>query len=170
MIGAAIAVFAAAAVSAYGAVKSGQAQKAAAEAQSEIYRQQADRERLNAANAEEDFRRQQAGLMATRRARLAAAGVSPSEGSPLLVSEDFASETELQALRIRSGGALTATRLEQNAALTRFQGSQAQTQSYYRGGSLLLSGAGKAFGMANMPTSAPANTGYGPGGTYPAPG
>lgn len=72
--------------------------------------------------------------------------VDPSSGSPLLVSEDFAGEAELQALRIRTGGEVTATRAEQQATLQRFQGRAAQRSGFIRGGALLISGAGKAFG------------------------
>ena len=64
----------------------------------------------------------------------------------MLVSEDFAGEVELQALRIRSGGEVRATRLEQQAQLTRFKGRQARTAGFIRGGALLVSGAGKFFG------------------------
>ena len=63
----------------------------------------------------------------------------------MLVSEDFAGEVELQALRIRSGGEVRATRLEQQAQLTRFKGRQARTAGFIRGGALLVSGAGKRF-------------------------
>ena len=68
-----------------------------------------------------------------------------AEGSPLLVSEDFAAEVEFQALRIRSGGELRATRAEQQATLQRLKGRAARTSGFTRGGALLLSGAGKAF-------------------------
>jgi hypothetical protein len=76
---------------------------------------------------------------------LGASGVEPSEGSPLLVSEDFAGETEYQALRIRSGGELAATRLEQSARLSALAGRNARTAGFARGGSLLLQGAGSLY-------------------------
>ena len=69
-----------------------------------------------------------------------------AEGSPLLVSEDFAAEVEFQALRIRSGGELRATRAEQQAVLQRFQGRAARSAGFVRGGALLITGAGKSFG------------------------
>ncbi len=106
---------------------------------------------MKAAADEEDFRRKQSFILAARRAALGAAGVDPSSGSPLLVSEDFAGEVELQALRIRSGGETTATRLEQQAVLQRFTGRAARRQGFVRGGGLLLSGAGKAFGRHGHP-------------------
>ena len=76
---------------------------------------------------------------------MGASGVDPATGSPLLVSEDIAGEVELQAQRIRAGGEVRATRLEQQAQLSRLQGRQAQTGGFLRAGSLLLSGAGRTF-------------------------
>lgn len=90
--------------------------------QSAIQRQQADRERQIAAANEEDFRRQQSRLQAASRAAQGASGTQTGTGSSLLVSEDFAAETELQALRLRAGGETRATRLEQQATLTRRAG------------------------------------------------
>ena len=136
----------AAVVAAAAAVDQGIQAKKTADAQAKVQRQQAERERLDAANAESDFRRQQSRLLAARRAALGGSGVESGVGSPLLVSEDFASETELQALRIRSGGELRGTRLEQQSELTRFAGKNARTQGFLRGGSLLASGGGQAFG------------------------
>jgi hypothetical protein len=131
------------AVSAFGSIQAGQAAKNQANVQAAIYGQQAERERQVAAANEVDFRRQQAKQMASRRAIMGASGVDPSSGSPLLVSEDFAGEVELQALRIRNGGEVSATRLEQQGTLTRMAGNQAQTSSYFRAGSSLLQGFGQ---------------------------
>ena len=133
-------------VSAVGAFQSGRQAASTAKVQSAVMQQQADRERQDAEARERDFRRNQSAMMASRRAMLGASGVEPGEGSPLLAGEDFARESELQALRIRSGGETTATRLEQEASLTRARGRQERTAGYFRGGSLLLSGAGTAFG------------------------
>lgn len=132
-------------VSAVGAIQQGRAAQRTGDFQAAILRQQADRERLQAESDEKDFRRKQSRILAARRAALGASGVEPAEGSPLLVSEDFAGEVELQALRIRSGGEVRATRAEQQAVLQRFQGRAARRAGVTRGGALLLSGAGKAF-------------------------
>lgn len=88
-----------------------------AETQALVLRQQAAQERVTALESEDDFRREQSRLTARRRAILGGSGVAIGSGSPLLVSEDFASEIELQALRLRAGGDLAATRLEQQAEL-----------------------------------------------------
>ena len=113
--------------------------------QAAILGQQAEQEKRAAAASEADFRSTQSRLMAQRRAALGASGVQQAAGSPLLVSEDFAGEVELQALRIREGGEIRATRLQQQAGLQRFAGQQAQTGGFLRAGSLLLTGTGRAF-------------------------
>ena len=134
-----------AALSAVSAIQQGQAAQSQANFQAAILRQQAERERQQAASDAEDFRRNQSRILAARRAALGASGVEPASGSPLLVSEDFASEVEFQALRILSGGEVRATRAEQQAVLQRFAGRAARTSGFIRGGSLLVTGAGKAF-------------------------
>ena len=133
------------ALSALSSLQQGQAAQAQANFQAGILRQQAESDRQVAAAKEEDFRRRQSFVLAQRRAALGAAGIEPASGSPLLVSEDFAGEVELQALRIRSGGEVTATRAEQQAVLQRFKGRAARTSGFTRGGALLLTGAGKTF-------------------------
>jgi hypothetical protein len=136
------------------AVSQGQAAAKQAKFQSEVARRQAERERQIAAAQEEDFRRRQSRALASRRARLGASGVEPGEGSPLLVSEDFAGEVELQALRIRNGGEA----LVQQAALHDAAGRNARTQGYLRAGSLLLDAAGtgfEAFGEPKETTRTP---------------
>lgn len=143
----AVALVASAAIGAAGAISQGRAAKKQAEFTATVQRQQAERERLEAANREEDFRRDQSKRMAQRRAALGASGVEIGTGSPLLASEDFAAETELQALRVRSGGETRATRLEQSALLTSAAGKNAQTAGFVRAGSLLVGGAGKAAGQ-----------------------
>ena len=139
------ATIASAAVTAVSAVQQGQAQQASLDYQAAVERQQAERERQEAAAREADYRRDQSRLLAARRAIMGGSGVEGGTGSPLLVSSDFAGETELQALRIRNGGEVAATRLEQQAGLHRIQGRNARSAGFSRAGSSLLSGAGKAF-------------------------
>ena len=138
-----------AAVAIVGAVQQAKASKKQADAQAAIDDERARIERQNTAFREDDFRRAGSRDFATRRAALGGSGVSLSEGSPLLVSEDFAGETELQALRIRRGGETVATRLNQQASLTRSAGSAKQTAALLGAGrraSLLISGGGTRFG------------------------
>lgn len=133
------------AVSAVGAVSQGVAANKQAKLQASILGQQATSEREAAAARESDFRANQSRVAAARRAALGASGVQQGTGSPLLVSEDFAGEVELQALRIRAGGETRATRFEQQAILERLRGRGAQTGGFLRSGSLLLTGAGRSF-------------------------
>ena len=147
------------ALSAFAAIQQGQAAKAQAEFQSdaskrqaEISEQQADRERIVSRQSEEDFRRARSRDAATVRANRGVSGVESGSGAPLLASEDFAREVELQALRLRSGGETRATRLEQLASTQRSEASSfrtagkfAQQAGFLRGGALLLQGGGATF-------------------------
>jgi hypothetical protein len=131
-----------AAASAGAAVYQGQQQKEQADTQAKIERQRAAYARASAESDMAEYRRRQDRLLAQRRALLGGSGVESGVGSPLAVTEDFASEAELQALKIRQGGAVEATRLEQSASLLNAQGGAALTSGFMRGGALLLSGAG----------------------------
>lgn len=132
-------------VGAVGTVAQGQAASNQAKFQSEVQRQQAERERQIASANESDFRRKESAVLAHRRALMGASGVEAGTGSPLLTSEDFAAETELNALRIRAGGETNATRLEQSAQMSGLAGRNARTGGYFRAGSLLLQGAGSLY-------------------------
>lgn len=136
---------AATAISAGASIAQGMAAKKQAGFQAAVAQQQADRERQNAASAENDFRRQQSRMLAARRAGLGASGVDASTGSALFTSQDFAGETEINALRIRNGGEVRATRAEQSAALQRQAGKNAQTGGFFRAGSSLLKGVSNAY-------------------------
>jgi len=136
---------ASAGLSALGAISQGRAANKQAEFQAKVQEQQAQRNRDIAEVEEKDFRRSQSQLLAQRRAALGASGVEQGTGTPLLAAEDFAGETELQARRIRAGGNVGASRLEQQAGLTRAAGRSSQQRGLFRGGSSLLSGIGRAF-------------------------
>jgi hypothetical protein len=130
-------------LSAASSIKQGQEAKKQGRAQAEIYAEQATRERELAALSERDFRKRQSAALGEFRAASGTSGTESGTGSSLLVAEDFAAETELQALRIRKGGQINATRLEQQAGLTRRAGRSAQIQGFARGGASLLSGFGQ---------------------------
>lgn len=140
------AILALAAVSAASSISQGQAAAKQAGFQATVQRQQAQREREISVAEEEDFRRRQSSFLAQRRAALGASGIRQGTGTPLLTSEDFAREVEFQALRIRSGGEVRATRAEQQAGLTSAAGRSARQRGFFRAGSSLLSGASEAFG------------------------
>lgn len=141
-----VAVLAGAAFSAAGSVSEGRAAKKESQFRAGVAEQQAAREVQVSTETERDFRKRQAALFAERRAALGASGVRQDTGSPLLTQQDFLDETELQALRIREGGELRATRLEQEADFMRRAGRSAQKRGIFRAGSSLLSGVGTAFG------------------------
>ncbi len=143
------------AVSTVGAVVSGIQQFQQAKFSSAVAHQAAERDRQLAAANEEEFRRSQSRAMARRRALLGVSGVDPGSGSPLAVTADLASDTELNALRIRSGGEVRATRLEQNAALLSSSATNALTGGFGRAGSSLLQGAAVLKGFGSTPTPFP---------------
>ena len=134
------ALLTAAGLSAAGSLSQGIAANRQARFESAVTRQQAARELEISAAEETDFRRRQSAFLAERRAAMGGSGIDVSTGSPLLSSEDFAAEVELNARRIRSGGQTRATRLEQQANLTRSAGRSAMTRGLFRAGSSLLSG------------------------------
>ncbi len=149
-------------VSAVGTFAAGQAAASRAEAEAEaaarqsevqatINRQQAERETQVSAQQEEDFRARQRRAAAAVRAAGGARGVAIDVGSPLLSAEDFTRQTEIQALRIREGGEVRSTRLEQQASLLttragstrevgRLASSSARTAGFFGAGASLLEG------------------------------
>lgn len=127
-------------------ISEGNAARKQADFRAMVNDQKAASERKVSAEEEKDFRRVQSANFAERRAAMGASGVEAGTGTPLLTSEDFAAEVELQAQRIRSGGETRASRLEQEAELTRAAGKAAQRRGIVRGGSSLLGSYAKAFG------------------------
>ncbi|NIA66971.1 hypothetical protein HBA54_00015 [Pelagibius litoralis] len=138
----AITAIASAAVSAVGTISAGKAQADAAEFNAQIAQQQAERERQIAEREAADFRRREGRVLAASRARRAGSGVT-SQGSPLLVDEVTAAEIELGAQNILVGGATSATRLQQQAALDRSRARSAKTGAFLDAGSTLLTTAGQ---------------------------
>jgi hypothetical protein len=150
------------ALSAVGAVSSGIAAKRAADFNAAIALQQAQRERDIANRNADIFRRQQNALSASERARRAGAGVLQSTGTPLLVADAFLDETLIGEATIRAGGETRATRLEAEAALARFRGSNARTAGFISAGSTLLTAG--AFAVRNplpVTTGFPTDAGLG---------
>lgn len=137
-----IMIAATAITSAVGSISQGQTASRIADVNAQNMEQQARTERLAAKAEEEDFRREQSRLLARQRALVGGSGTTMS-GSPLLVAEDIATETELQALRIRYGGTLNSNALTDQAALERAGGRAAKRAGFFRAGSSLLAGAGE---------------------------
>lgn len=136
-----------AAFSAVSSIQQGQDAKRQANYQAQVAEQQAAQSRQIAAGQEDEHRRQQARLEAAGRARMGASGATMS-GTPSLLAEELMEEGELQALKIRYGGDVQSARAQQEAAMMRYQGKQAERQGYTRAGASLLSGLGSAWGGA----------------------
>ena len=134
---------AAAVVAAGSSVAAGVAAKGQADAQAEVAEQQAEAERIRAQERKRDFQKRQDRLRASVRAAGGARGIEVGTGSPLLADLDFSKETELQAERIRRGGELSATRLEQRAGFLQSQGRTALAAGGIEAGGSLLRGAGR---------------------------
>ena len=126
-----------------------------------LQEQSAERERRISVQDELGFRTAQGALVGDRRAGLGASGVDPTTGSPVDVAGDLAAEIELQALRIRQGGQVRASRLEQEALLLNRSGKAAFKRGQARAGSSLLSGASGFFGGSsfNSPSQTTTTTG-----------
>lgn len=131
---------------AFGQIQASRAASAQAQFQANVFQQQAERRRQEATIREQDFRRRQARLSGRQRALFGGAGVT-FEGTPLLVQEDTAAEIELAALNIRAGGAVEATRLEQQATFQRLRAGSASRAGPLRAGTTLLTGFGQ-LGLA----------------------
>lgn len=132
-------------VGAAGGISQAQAAKKQANFQANVARQQAESERLAAAEQERDYRKAQSSRLAQIRASMGASGTDTSTGTSLLALADFEGESERNALRIRSGGDIRASRLDQEGSLYRTAGKTAESAGYGRAGSSLLSGAAGAF-------------------------
>jgi hypothetical protein len=139
-IAAAAVPYVAMAVTAATAVASGVQQNKTAKAQASIMQAQAARER-EIANLNADLNaKSNRGILARQRAVMAANGGNPSTGTNLLLQADSAKAAKFDEEMIRAGGETQASRLEQQAGLTRMAGKAAQTGGVFRAGTSLLSG------------------------------
>jgi len=150
-----------AAVSAVSTVASGAMSFMQARSQAKAMEQQADFERAQAQIDADEFRRRQRRLLGTARATRGATGVDLLSGSPLLVDDDTIDEIVFQTERIRQGGDIRATRLEQQAGFTRSSGASALAGSVVSaGGTFLTSDTGQSmFGGASDPVVASTRAG-----------
>ena len=136
-------------VGAISAISQGRAAQQQADLQAEIFRREAERERLVSKGEASDFARQSRRLLARQRALAGGSGVQIGTGTPLELSVDTAEEAEFQRLKILSGGEADVSRLLSRAALEREKGRAARRAGFIRGGSLLLRGAGQTFGKSS---------------------
>lgn len=144
---AAIAAVAGAAISAYGAVKQGQYQKATSEYNAQIAQRDAEAARQKAEYDAEQSSREFKMLLGKQKALYAKAGVDLTEGSPLLMMAWQAEEGKRERELILQGGRTAEQSDLAKANIFRFQGGQAQTAGTISGGSTFLTG------LANAGTS-----------------
>lgn len=126
-----------------GQVQQGKAEQKQLDFQARVADQQAASDRQISADTERDFRKSQSARLAEIRAGMT--GTDTSTGTPLMALSDYEAETELNALRIRSGGEIQSRRLQEQAGFMRSAGRTAKQGGYYRAGSSLLSGVGNSF-------------------------
>lgn len=138
-------------IAAAGTVIGGIQDQQRADFEANVALQQAEQEGVASAEAERDFRRNQSAAMAEYRAAAGSSGVQVGSGSPLLTFADFGAETELQARRIRKGGEIRATRLRQQAELSKMGGRASLLKGVTRGGSTLLTGFARSKEARRVP-------------------
>lgn len=120
-----------AALSAAGQINAGMQQKKLAKYQARAAEVEA--QNATALAAEEESRTRRAGrrLLQDQRAQLAAAGLDPDAGSPLLLAVEAAEETELAALDARLSGRLASDERRRDATLRRAEGRLAFVNSLF---------------------------------------
>lgn len=140
------AMIVAAVVTAYSAVRSGQAQSAAADYNKKVAQQNAaamDQQSQAAREQQHQDLMRKLGLM---QANYGASGVDPTTGSPLDVFADSVQKGTLDDLTTKYNYQMKALGYQNSATLDSFQSDQASTSGYLNGASALLGGASKAYG------------------------
>ena len=146
MTGALIATAAAAAVSAAGAVYSGEQQKKAADYNASMQEAQAKAVDTQTREAIRRQRVQNQAIMAAQRTSALSSGVEES-GSSLLTLMENSNRLEKNIADIATQGNAAQYAALNQATLARMQGKTAQTSGYIQAGSTLLSGASSIYGM-----------------------
>lgn len=148
-------ILVAAAATALGSISQGVAAQRAAEFNAQQLEQEARLARETAAQEEADFRRKARLIKGSQRAGYGAAGVISTEGSPLLVQEDFAREAELEARRIRFAGTAEEARQRGAAAAARFEGEALFRSSVFQAAGSLATGGYRYDRIKNPPPPPP---------------
>lgn len=131
---------ASAAVSAIGAIQQGQAAKSAANYNATLEQMNARAARQDAADQAAQVDRENYLRLGAIRANQGKSGGAAGEGSVLDILSDAASQGELERQYVLKAGERKAFGHEASANLDRAQGRNAQTGSYLKAGSELLSG------------------------------
>ena len=139
-----IALAASAVVGIAGALYSGEQQRKAASQAADVADQGAAAAEAKAKYDETLHRERIRKTLSTMRSLYGKSGVDAT-GSPLLALEDTAAQSELDALAIRYGGKIEASRNRSEADILRMRGETAQTASYFQAGSTLLQAGGDYY-------------------------
>lgn len=138
-------IAASAAVSAYGAIRQGQAAKAAGVYNATVNEQNAQISRQEAKDLSRQQDRENYLRLGAVRANQGKAGGAAGEGSVLDVLADVAGQGELEKQNILYRGELKARGYTNTAALDAFGGKNAQTASYLKAGGELLGGGADTY-------------------------
>lgn len=133
-------VLASAGVTAYAAIRQGQAAKAASKFNAAVADQNAQIARQEAQDLAMQQSRENYLRLGAIRAAQGKSGGAAGEGSVLDIIGDAASQGELQRQYILRSGELKARGFQSTAMLDRAQGKNAQTAGYLAAGSALLAG------------------------------
>ena len=127
-------------LSAGGSLYEGQEAKDAAEYNAKVLEQDAIAAENKADYDEDAYRKQVKSFLSEQKAIIGASGVDLS-GSTLLATLDTIEQGELDALAIRAEGEEAVRGFMSAAELSREAGKTAETSSYFKAGSSLLTGA-----------------------------
>ena len=131
-------------LSAYSASQAASAQAEAASYNRKVALNQAEAAK-NAAAIEQSLRAEKyRRALASQRALIGASGISPGEGSPLLVQMDAAEQAALDLARVAYRGRIGSMNYQAEAQLQSFVGRQAIRAGNLKAGASLLSGVGSA--------------------------
>jgi hypothetical protein len=140
-------------VAALGAVRSSQAQAAAANYNAQLADQNAQVANAQGAAAAEAQERDSKRRIGSMLAAYGASGVQTDTGSPTDVLADSARSASLDNLTIKYNAKLRAMGLEAQAGLDRSTASNATQAGYINATSAVLSGASKAYGTGGVSLS-----------------
>lgn len=132
------------AISVYGQIKAGKAQSEIANANAAVLEKEAIAEKQSAKYDEDAHRERVKRAISTARVDIGRSGVdSPAH---VLALETSAAEGEMDALAIRHGGAIAASRARSGARIQRAKGAAARRSGKVGAGVSLLTGGGRIAG------------------------
>lgn len=140
------------AISAYSAVRAGQAQSKAAKYNAAVAQQNANAATEQANAAAQEKHRQMVQRLGDMEASYGASGVTSDSGSVLDVLGDSIRQGTLDQLTAKYNGQLRAAGYTDSSSLDTFQAHYAQTSSYMEAAGTALSGAGSIYKQQHPPS------------------